>query len=1036
MRITICHLSDIHFATCENTILEKQKKLCDAILQDALKKDVIIFIVSGDIAQSGQEHEYEIAYNFFTEIQEYLEKKKELKVLFFFAPGNHDCDFTNEQNNKDDDLRREKVINERDKITEDEWTYFIDGLCQKQKEYCDFVNLFEYDNIEGIQVKLLYHSKLLTQFKVVVEKIVLRINLLNSAWLTVKKEKPGYLFFPSKEYHKITKDNFIEITVYHHPNNWMHPNDRNEFNRWVMNKSDLVYVGHEHFGRNESVETRDTVYHAQYGEVLQDRENDKKSGFIISYIEDNDNVTNVFNWDDNKKMYTISYSMAKKLDTKDNKYLYFQKDFQKYLETADIRISHPRKAKVTMRDLYVYPDIEEYKNTNSNYNINEEYVMVRGDELLDYILKTKRIAFSGGAKSGKTALAKNIAYDLIEKGKYSIIMDCTKFGVISDKNLKKNEEICISRAYGKEYIVTYRQLDLSNKMLILDNFEKVRDRKSKQQVLEYFDNFYDYILTFSNTTFELELLDESLNHEKNEYTHCSISELGYRRRNQLITKWYYLSEGGDIIVDDLVKEKISEAMATIDVLKGNGYMPCIPPHILIILQQLEYSIDVSNQERSNYGYLYEFLITKSILDMNQNCEYVHKDIAFGILTNIASHMLCEGTKVISLDKYKNIVYQYNKEYQTDANAEQYLYEYGRVELLNEKENQVFFGYPYIHYYFAAKYLSNNISKEWAREKIKTMSSQLYEEECGDIMIFLCHISKDDFIINTVLKNAKGILSDKNIFDFGEHKSICLSFDEYLKSDFIPEEDIDKREDELLEMRDRQERENRKQKKIEVIEEDREYIYYLDNAFKTIEVMGQILKNYPGTIKGNEKNDLLETIYAVGMRTLSYISDILYGGIERIFENISKRLQPTPSQIEMSKIKELSQKLNSSMDNLFGLLSYAMLRNLANSIANKALMPVIEQSSLNDKVGYNLVKDSLQLNEFGIIAVELILKEYDDYNDKGNIFAAKLLRLLVLDHFYVYGSKDYKSRQKIWEKMQFGEKDKMLTLQNDKNKQNN
>ena len=573
-------------------------------------------------------------------------------------------------------------------------------------------------------------------------------------------------------------------------------------------------------------------------------------------------------------------------------------------------------------------------------------------------------------------------------------------------------------------------------MLILDNFEKVRDRKSKQQVLEYFDNFYDYILTFSNTTFELELLDESLNHEKNEYTHCSISELGYRRRNQLITKWYYLSEGGDIIVDDLVKEKISEAMVTIDVLKGNGYMPCIPPHILIILQQLEYSIDVSNQERSNYGYLYEFLITKSILDMNQNCEYVHKDIAFGILTNIASHMLCEGTNVISLDKYKNIVYQYNKEYQTDANAEQYLYEYGRVELINEKENQVFFGYPYIHYYFAAKYLSNNISKEWAREKIKTMSSQLYEEECGDIMIFLCHISKDDFIINTVLKNAKGILSDKNVFDFGEHKSICLSFDEYLKSDFIPEEDIDKREDELLEMRDRQERENRKQKKIEVIEEDREYIYYLDNAFKIIEVMGQILKNYPGTIKGNEKNDLLETIYAVGMRTLSYISDILYGGIERIFENISKRLQPTPSQIEMSKIKELSQKLNSSMDNLFGLLSYAMLRNLANSIANKALMPVIEQSSLNDKVGYNLVKDSLQLNEFGIIAVELILKEYDDYNDKGNIFAAKLLRLLVLDHFYVYGSKDYKSRQKIWEKMQFGEKDKMLTLQNDKNKQNN
>lgn len=125
MRITICHLSDIHFAVDGNTILEKQEKLCNAILQDALKKEVIIFIVSGDIAQSGQAEEYEIAYNFFTEIQEYLEKKKELRVLFFFVPGNHDCNFTDDQKNKDDNLRREKVVNERENLSEDELSYYI-----------------------------------------------------------------------------------------------------------------------------------------------------------------------------------------------------------------------------------------------------------------------------------------------------------------------------------------------------------------------------------------------------------------------------------------------------------------------------------------------------------------------------------------------------------------------------------------------------------------------------------------------------------------------------------------------------------------------------------------------------------------------------------------------------------------------------------------------------------------------------------------------------------------------------------------------
>ena len=83
MRLTICHLSDIHFDHSKNILLDRQKKLCDAILQDAFKRDFIIFIVSGDISQSGQEEEYKIAHKFFMEIKEYLIKKKEIKVLFF-----------------------------------------------------------------------------------------------------------------------------------------------------------------------------------------------------------------------------------------------------------------------------------------------------------------------------------------------------------------------------------------------------------------------------------------------------------------------------------------------------------------------------------------------------------------------------------------------------------------------------------------------------------------------------------------------------------------------------------------------------------------------------------------------------------------------------------------------------------------------------------------------------------------------------------------------------------------------------------------
>ena len=814
----------------------------------------------------------------------------------------------------------------------------------------------------------------------------------------------------------------------------MHPNDRNTFNRWVMNKSDLVFVGHEHVGRNEQVETRETIYHAQFGEVLQDRDNPDNSGFIINRSENDNNSVSVYKWDNERKIYRSDYTENKRINLNPNKYLCYCEEFQDYLKMADIRITHPNKTTVNMRDLFVYPDIEAYKVNQNIHEVTRDSTTIKGEDILEFIIKNKKISFLGKPKSGKTALAKNIVLDFIDRGKYCLYMDAITVNNYSENNLKKCEEIAISKIFGKEYIDTYKQLDISNKVLIIDNFEKIRNINAKKDILNFFENFYDYILTFSNTFYELELLEQSLQgKENNNYLYCSISELGNKKRNQLISKWYYLNEGDDIIIEDEVKKKIDEATRTINVLKGNGYMPCIPSYILIILQQLEYSMDSSNQERSNYGYLYEFLVNKSILDMDHNSKYVYKDIAFGILTNIAEYMLENSTKIISLETYHDIVKKYNLTYQIEAHAETYIDEYVKVELLNQKEQQVEFGYPYIHYYFTAKYLANNINKEWSRNKIAEMSKQLYDEECGDIMIFLCHLSKDDYIISSVLENARNVLSDKESFDFSKHKAINLSYDSYLEMDFEPEKDEEKRQDELLEMQDELERKDKKKEKIDIDDtvssQEKENIYNLDNAYKTIEVMGQILKNYPGTIIASTKNQLLEAAYGLGMRTLTYTSDILYGGIEDIFEEIKKKLQPKPSTIELGKMAAVSRKLNSVMDNIFALLSYATIRKLAESLANKALSPVIAHSTLNGEIAYELIKSSIQLNEFGTISVDIIIDQYDEYMSNDNLFAAKLLRLFVFDHYYVYGSKDHRNRQRIWAKMKFGKREQVLSLQN-------
>lgn len=52
MKITICHLSDIHFNLSRNYILNKKYRLYNAIAQALSICDTVIILVIGDIYQS------------------------------------------------------------------------------------------------------------------------------------------------------------------------------------------------------------------------------------------------------------------------------------------------------------------------------------------------------------------------------------------------------------------------------------------------------------------------------------------------------------------------------------------------------------------------------------------------------------------------------------------------------------------------------------------------------------------------------------------------------------------------------------------------------------------------------------------------------------------------------------------------------------------------------------------------------------------------------------------------------------------------
>jgi 3',5'-cyclic AMP phosphodiesterase CpdA len=93
MKVSILHLSDIHFSsTKSNPILGLTEAIACAISGQTCGDNIII-AVSGDIAFSGRKEEYEIAASFFEDLQLKIYQRTNILPNLIIVPGNHDCDF-------------------------------------------------------------------------------------------------------------------------------------------------------------------------------------------------------------------------------------------------------------------------------------------------------------------------------------------------------------------------------------------------------------------------------------------------------------------------------------------------------------------------------------------------------------------------------------------------------------------------------------------------------------------------------------------------------------------------------------------------------------------------------------------------------------------------------------------------------------------------------------------------------------------------------------------------------------------------------
>jgi len=139
-----------------------------------------------------------------------------------------------------------------------------------------------------------------------------------------------------------------------------------------------------------------------------------------------------------------------------------------------------------------------------------------------------------------------------------------------------------------------------------------------------------------------------------------------------------------------------------------------------------------------------------------------------------------------------------------------------------------------------------------RRHIIRMTSNLYVEDYANIVIFLVYLTKDEKTINLILTTAKSLFAEYEPCDLDKDVAFINRMKlEPLKPKLI-EGDTEKNKEEYLRDMDEIER-NLNAKEDEEdddlrLEREVNDVLRLNVALKTLQIMGQVLRNFPGALR--------------------------------------------------------------------------------------------------------------------------------------------------------------------------------------------
>jgi hypothetical protein len=984
MQVAILHLSDFHIKDERDVYVALSEKISTSIKTEVDSNSIshVFVVCTGDIAYSGTQEQYEIAMSFFNDLRSsVLNLNPSIELDFICCPGNHDCDF------KEEGIRGYLLPKVKDdgigNVTDD----VREACFSHQNRYFDFQSKLEGSDVE---------NRLFWRKSYKLSEKVINFTQVNTAWCSTISEVQGQLSYPFGSI--VYEDCDLNITIMHHPSNWFTQTTLNDFRDTALKSTDILLTGHEHIGSSSTItSSRSQRIGVIEGGVLQDEGLRCSSfNFIVMDLEGSKIQYSRFDLDLESDFYRQGDKIEQELIPRGGGALEVSTYFEDFIADCGGYFKHPSGVNIKLSDIFVPP------NLSKEVEDGDDKVLNTTSLISDVNLIDKNFIVSGGDNVGTTSLLRMISNQYMNQGYLLVYLNGSEIKSSNSRDVLNLILRKLSSQYeSKDIKDYYKNLESSKKVVIVDDFDEcpVKSEKGRSDIVGYFAKNFQRVILGVDDTFSINELTSDIDTEMSDFEHYKIQFFGYKKRGQLIRKWYEIGLDDDVAEAEVIAN-CTAAERLIESAMDPSLISSCPIYIITLLQGID-SNNSSYLKDASLGEYYRYLLTQSYLDVGVSREALRVEIDYA--AHLANYMDVNGIRVLTEDDFID----FNEYFSSTWHESDYSKKL--KILLNSKvlvavSDGYRFKYSYNYYFLIAYYFSNNILNEDIQKRVQLCIDHLYLKRNANTVLFLSQqVAYDNILV--MMKDALCSLFDgMQVADFsgrcGVAQDLILNAP-LLRLDKSDPTDARDRSNEIRDQND-----SRLVEGHVVEKEEKKNIAQLDLAdrismlFRSMDILVQIIKSNPTKYERVKKVEVLNSIIAEPLRALQGFYDHLEAHPRALVDAINHAVLQRSKELNEDQVDKLSRSV---VARIIQGISASFVIKTAHMLNSEVVKPemrsvITKKSSISQK----LISLAINLDSSRDLPREQLSSVFELCRD--SVIAVKVFEVIVYNRLHSYKTK--------------------------------